>query len=157
MLHSGCFYTFRRILPLGVILAASPVALHWPSSGTRTKELNYFLPIQQDFSTHFTFPAPAILPADCRPASWCCLSRSLGGCLMDHKVFPGQRLRTVAWRNVNEQNKPLSGSLAWCDALTHQATCHKQHFIFCSAWQSQFQLFNFFSFVTGSTGGLTAH
>lgn len=49
---------------------------------------------------------------------------------MDHKVFPNQRLRTAAWSNVSEQNKPLSGLLGWCDAHTHQAMWHKQCFIF---------------------------
>lgn len=128
--------------------------LSWPSNGTRTKELNEFLPMQQDFSIHFTFPAPAILPADCRPASWCCLSWSLGGCLMDHKVFPNQRLRTAAWSNVSEQNKPLSGLLAWCDAHTHQAMWHKQCFIFVLPGSLSLNLKKKFSFATGSIGGL---
>lgn len=63
---------------------------------------------------------------------------------MDHKVFSGQRLRAAAWRKVNEQSKSLSGSLAWCDAHTHQAMCHKQHFIFVPPGSLSFNFKKFF-------------
>lgn len=45
---------------------------------------------------------------------------------------------------VNEENKPLLGSLAWYEAHTHQPMCHKKHFIFVLPGSLSFNSSKFF-------------
>lgn len=73
---------------------------------------------------------------------------------MDHKVFPGQRLGTAAWRNVNEQNKPLSGSLAWCDAHTHTKQCATSSILFLFCLAVSVSTFNFFPLPQEASEGI---